>query len=298
MTLSVIVPSVNGWVDLERCLLALERSIVGVEAEIIVVDRVGSRIRERLEARPAVRAVPVASSCTIPEMRRIGVDASCGSWIAVIEDHVIVPEGWAPTLIASLEHANATAPTAIDGPVVNGATATLVDRAAFLCEYHQGLEKRADGATTWLTGNNTGYPRMALLRAYTTTPLTAWENVIHESLRSHDVRLHHDSRLPVLHHKHYSVGEYASQRYLYSRAFAGARASGRPASWRVAYALMAAALPLLILLRIARRATSAREYRSTMLMGMPLLVLFCTAWALGEAHGALRGPGDALERVC
>jgi len=52
--LSVIVPSVNGWGDLEGCLAALD--VQDEALEVLVVDRVGPEVREPVRSRfPGVR---------------------------------------------------------------------------------------------------------------------------------------------------------------------------------------------------------------------------------------------------
>ena len=71
--LSVVVPSVNGWDDLERCLAALSRQ--DVPLEVLVPERCGDAVRERIAAaHPDVIVIAVPPSCTIPMMRAIAFD--------------------------------------------------------------------------------------------------------------------------------------------------------------------------------------------------------------------------------
>jgi hypothetical protein len=92
--------------------------------------------------------------------------------VAVIEDHVIVPEGWAAQLLA----AQARGEEVVGGSVDNAATARLVDWAAFLCEYSQLLPPLPEGPVPGLTGNNTVYRRSLLEKHRDTTRAGRWEN--------------------------------------------------------------------------------------------------------------------------
>src|SRR6187402_700916 len=94
--LSVVVPSVNGFGDLNDCLSALERESSSVRLEILVIERCGEAVRARLrQSFPNARVIDVEPSVTIPDMRALAFDAASAPAVAVIEDHVIVPVGWA-----------------------------------------------------------------------------------------------------------------------------------------------------------------------------------------------------------
>ena len=99
--LSVVIPSVNGWGDLERCLAALHRQEGDVALEVIVVDRIGELIRGWVRDRyPTVRLLEAPAGTTIPALRALAFDAACAPVIGVIEDHVIVPPQWARQMLA------------------------------------------------------------------------------------------------------------------------------------------------------------------------------------------------------
>src|ERR1041385_6071467 len=125
VALTVVVPSVNGYADLERALDALAHEVADVPLEVLVIDRCGESVRQQVRrAFPWVRLIEAPPSATIPAMRCMAFDAARGESIAVIEDHVIVPHGWAramldaqrqnPVVGAAVENA-ATEPT-LDWP--------------------------------------------------------------------------------------------------------------------------------------------------------------------------------------
>src|SRR5262245_45509991 len=99
-TLAVVIPSVNGWSDLEGCIAALERERASVPLDVLVPERCGADVQSRLSARfPWVRAMPVLDTVTSPQMRAKAFYAASAPTGAVIEDHVIVPSGWARRML-------------------------------------------------------------------------------------------------------------------------------------------------------------------------------------------------------
>ncbi len=291
--LTVIVPSVNGWGDLEGCLAALDGQSGGDHLDIIVADRVGAAVRDRVRARfPRVRLLEAPARTTIPALRRLAFAAATADVVGVIEDHVIVPPDWATRMLA----AHAAGAQVVGGAVVNAATERLVDWAAFLCEYSHCLRPAA-GHAEWLPGNNVTYRRALLARFADQLADDRWEDHLHGLLRAAGVGLECRPDIVVGHKKHYTAGEYAGQRFLYSRSFAGARVKGAGAARRALYGAAACALPPLLLARVTARVWRDGRHRGYLVASMPLLTVFVIAWAAGEVVGAWLGPGDALERV-
>lgn len=292
--LSVVVPSVNGSDDLDGVLAALEKQGNPAALEIIVVDRLGEELRRHVREKfPRVRVIPVPHDTTIPQMRAIGFDACTADAVAVIEDHVIVPRGWADALLGALNGNRRV----VAGSVENAATGRLSDWAAFLCEYSHCINPLPSGQVSWLTGNNVVYPRALLNEFKDVIAEGAWENRLHDAMRDAGVALVCHPEIVVGHKKSFSVGEYLGQRYLYARSYAGARVKGRSVGPRLAYAAAAVALPPLLLWRTVSRVVSKRRHIGHLVRSLPLLGLFVCAWAAGEVVGYARGAGDSLARV-
>jgi hypothetical protein len=66
---------------------------------------------------------------------------------------------------------------------------------------------------------------------------------------------------------------------------------------RAIYAAIAAALPALMLWRIAQQVFHKRRYRKKFLLALPLLSVFMTSYAAGEFAGYLFGSGASLLKV-
>lgn len=292
--ISVVVPSVNGLQDLRGCLRALAGGVRGVDAEVLVVDRVGPPVRDAVRVEfPGVRLLDVPPDTTIPDMRRLAFETAAAPAVAVIEDHVLVPDGWAIRMLQALAEGGV-----VGGAVTNVATDRLVDWAAFLCEYSHLLPPLTPGPTTWVTGNNTIYRRDLVLDHRHALGNGQWEHHLHDALRRSGVTLLSRPDIVVGHKKHYTFGAYFSQRYLYARSYAGARLAARSGASRAAYGLAAMALPPLLFWRVTRRVWRGGAHRAELVRSMPMLGAFVCAWAAGEVVGAWRGPGDSLSRVC
>ncbi|HEY2805657.1 MAG TPA: glycosyltransferase [Gemmatimonadales bacterium] len=291
--LSVVVPSVNGWSDLEGCLAALAAQDLDRPIEILVADRVGDAVRAPLRSRfPSARLIEAAPGTTIPDLRAMAFDAARADVVGVIEDHVLVPADWARAMLA-LQGAGETV---VGGSVRNAATENLVDRAAFLCEYHQALAP-ASGSSHGVTGNNVTYRRALLSSHRDAWARGRWENDLQAALRADGVVLHSHPEIVVQHNMHYTVGSYLEQRYLYSRSFAAMRTQQSGVAIRMLMGLLSLALPPLLLARIVSRVYAVPGYRGQLLPALPLIALFTLSWAWGEAVGCWAGPGDALARV-
>lgn len=291
---TVVIPAVNEVSDLRKTLAALERERQAVGLDVIVVSRLGPPVADLVRAEfPWARLVEVAPGTTIPAMRALAFEQVATPFVGVIEDHVAVPPGWAALMTARARETGAV----VGGPVDNLATRTLLDRAAFLCEYSHCMPPLAGGRTGWLPGNNVVYPTEVARRYVDVLRRGSWENDMHDAILAAGGSLVMVPDGVVGHDKHYTLGEYLSQRYLYSRSFAGKRAQQSPLVRRLAYAAGSFVLPPLLLWRIVRRVGSRPPHRTTLVRALPLITTFVLSWAAGELVGYLAGPGDALGRV-
>lgn len=294
--LSVVVPSVNGLPILLECLAALQADAdaAHLDAEVLVVDRCGENVRRAVGLKfPRATVIAVEPGTTIPGMRAVAFQRARAAAVAVIEDHVLVPQGWARLLLDAL----AAGSDVVGGSVRNAAVETTTDWAAFLCEYSHLLPPIPQGDVESLTGNNVVYRRALLDRYAATIAEGRWEDHLHGAMRRDGIRLTCRPEIVVGHKMHYRVRDYLSQRYLYSRAYAGLRAAPIAAPRRLALALATAALPPILFYRIVSRVAAAGGHGAELVRSLPLLALFVCAWAIGEAVGYAAGPGDALARV-
>jgi hypothetical protein len=289
-----VVPSVNGWSDLQGCLEALVKQTGDIRLEVLVADRIGETVRAAVRAKfPDVRLLEAPADTTIPVLRALAFREAQAEIVGVIEDHVIVPPDWAEKMLA----AHREGVQVVGGSVDNAARERLVDWAAFLCEYSHCLAPPV-GPANWLTGNNVTYRRILLERFQDVISEGRWEDHLHSTMRRAGVRLDSRPDIKVGHKKHYTVREYLYQRYLYARSYAGMKIEKAGKIKKFVYGLAALALPPLLFYRIVSRVVKAHRHRWELVRSLPLILLFVTSWAVGEFVGYLRGGGNALSKVC
>lgn len=295
-TLSVIIPAVNTRADLIDCLEHLEEQKKDVELQTLVVNRLGAEVGRHIRDTFAdVKVFDVDTSTTIPEMRAIGFDNATADAIAVIEDHVMTPPGWAKAMLDALDDNDADV---VAGSVENAATHTQLDWACFLLEYSHLIPPIPEGKVDSVTGNNVVYRRRVIEANREAVHAGKWENHLHETLKAQGVDLICRPEIVVGHKKHYTFQEYLTQRYYYARSYAGARVQGKSPVHKLAYGVGSLALPPLLMQRTMTRLLSKKKHTKLLLKSTPAIGVFIMSWAIGEAVGSVAGAGDSLSKVC
>jgi GT2 family glycosyltransferase len=122
--LSIVIVSFNTRVDLERCLESLTTSPAAIPHEIIVVDNASSdgsveAVRRRW---PAVRVLAHGSNAGFAVANNLGIRASSGSLLLLLNSDCVVPAGAIDQLV---ERLRAHPDAAVAGPrLVDGAGRT------------------------------------------------------------------------------------------------------------------------------------------------------------------------------
>jgi hypothetical protein len=289
--LSVAIASVNGFPYLGQCLESLERR--APEAEVIVADWTDDETRRRVSQRwPSVRLLSFDEPMAVPELRAAAIAAARAPHVAVIEDHCVVRDGWARRLLAAHGRGHAV----VGGPVRNGATRRLRDWAAFFCEYSEHMEPGPTGAVPSLVGMNVSYDRRAIEAMEDLLREGRWETWLHPRLQSRGFELYSDGEASLDHVKDFGFREFLSQRWHYARSHAG-MLNGQLGRKRIVYVLGSPALVPLLYYRIARNVLRKRRHRLRFLAASPLVCIYLSVWAAGEAAGYALGGGRSLLKV-
>jgi len=291
---SVVIPSVTGLPAISDCLEALARENSAGQAEVLVVDRCGEETRAALRRRfPSVEVIAAAPGTPIPALRAAGLARARGRMVAVLEDHCDVAPGW----LAAIARQHAAGAAAVGGAVENGSVDRTVDWAAFFCEYARFMPPVPRGVVREITGNNSVYARGVLDRLGAETAFGSWESFLHDRLRALGVPLLSDPDLAVTHTKSFGYAQFLGQRYHYSRSYAAMRLRDASPWRRAAYACATPLLPPLLIGRIGLTVARKGRHGARFLRALPVLSTFVLSWALGEAVGAVLGPGRSLEKV-
>lgn len=289
--LSVVVASVNGFPYLAECLDSLVARCP--EAEIVVADWTDADTRRKVRERwSSVRLLSFDEPTSVPELRAAGIGAARAPFVALIEDHCVIRNGWSSRILAAHRQGRSV----VGGPIRNVATGRIRDWAAFLCEYSEFMEPAVAGEVESLPGMNVSYDRRAIEAMAELLREGRWETWLHAHLRRSGFVLYADPDATIDHAKDFGIREFLWQRYHYSRSYAGVRNAdlGRR---RLLYLAASPTLPLLLYARIARNVLRRRRRRKELLLATPLILLYTTVWAFGEAVGYAFGGGRSILEV-
>ncbi len=108
--LSVVIPSWNGRDELVECLAALREQTLG-GLEVIVVDNGSSDgsvelVRKR---HPEAIVVPLAVNMGFADAVNIGIKASNGEFVALLNNDALPEPEWAREMLAAMDHADVAA---------------------------------------------------------------------------------------------------------------------------------------------------------------------------------------------
>lgn len=293
---SVVIASVNGLPYPMACLEAIQQQEGNVSTEVIVSDCTGvatvAAIRERF---PAVRVLAFPELMSVPQLRAAAISEARGKLVAVTEDHCVPRGDWLRQLtLAHQRHGWA----AVGGGVVNGAMEHAVDWAAFFCEYSRHMVPVEEGPTGSIPGMNVAYDMDALSSMRTLFQEGVWENFIHDRIRAAGHVLGLSPSVIVSHEKLFTVATFSSERFHYSRSFAGFRVQGLPYWRRLGWAAASCLLAPLLIWRTSKAALlDKRGYVLPYLRALPLVCYFCVVWSIGEFVGYLTGPGSSILKV-
>lgn len=293
--ITVVVASVNGLPYPLECLEAIERERATQQVSVVVADCTGpATVRAISERFPWVQVVAFDKPMSVPALRSAAVREVKTLLVAITEDHCVPRPGWIAAMIDTLQ---STGWVAAGGGVENGATHRAIDWTVYFCEYAGLMSPIVDGPSKVIPGMNAVYDLQRLGDWRQLMERDWWENRIHDAFVGGGFSMGLDNRIVVDHRKHFSYAMFASERFHYSRAYAGDRVAGLPWSSRIVWALKTPLLPPLIVLRIVRAVMSRRRHVGWLLRTAPLVALFSVIWAVGELVGYLRGPGDSLVKI-
>ncbi len=289
--LSIIIASINGQSYLQECLKALHQQVGNISVEVIVADCVGTAITDLVATEyPEVKLIAFNEFQTVAVLRATAIRAAQGEIIAITEDHCIPPPNWYESIWQAHQK---YAAVAIGGTVDNGATDRLLDWAVFFCEYGKFMSPGPDGIVHDLPAPNVSYKHHALTAMLDQLKQGYRETFVHNYLATQGEILWSDSTISMIHKKHFTLWGFLTERYHYSRAFAGQRNATMSPLRRIFYLCCAPLLPPLLLLRLSKQIFIRKHYLQKFCLAMPYLIIFTFTWAIGEVIGYAIGSGDS-----
>lgn len=287
-TLSVIVAQVDPRVSLERCVAALDRACTDLHAEIVVVQATDVPMDPPAAARTPLRTLHVVSGALVPQLWAQGIGVARGECVAFTLANCEVSDGWAREIVSALR----TDAAGVAGPIECAPDLSVVDRAVYYLRYSAFLPSRVvDGLVSGeIPGDNAAYRHEALTRHRDAIAEGFFEVLFHRRLRADGGALCMRRGLAARFWGGVTLRHAIRHRFAHGRHFGAWRVStGQRAWWQIG--LAAPAVPFLLALRASGRVMSSAGRRWHFVSAMPVFLVIASAWAAGEAFGAVRGAG-------
>jgi hypothetical protein len=284
---------VNSERSIARVVAALERACRDVDAEIIIVDASSDGTIARIppefasSERRQLRGLPVGT--LTPVLWSTGLAMSRGRVVAFTTGHCEVGEGWARALLAGID----TGAAGVAGALSLHPDASATDEAVFYLRYSAFLTAANGEArkAEEIPGDNAAYRRDSLDRHSASFADGFWEVDFHRRIRAEGAYLAFVPNADVRFGPSAPLASYVRQRFAHG-CFTGSWRvqTGVRSTWQVVGA--APLVPFVLMARIARRVLPRRTDRGRFLHAVPPLLALATAWAIGEAYGAVTRAHD------
>ncbi|MDQ3089176.1 MAG: glycosyltransferase [Acidobacteriota bacterium] len=291
--LSVVVASIYSQSVLKKCLdsiLANEYENV----EIIVAHNCTDKPLADLIAEYAnVCLIEFAEKATLPVLWAAGIERSSGEIVAVTDSSCVVAEDWISAIFAAHQS---------DSPVVGGAVEmsdgkSLVDWAAYFCEYGQFMKPLTAGAAQVLPGNNISFKRDVLDENKQFVENEFWKTYLCQHLQADGIELISAPSMLVYYTKSFELAPFLIRRFYHGRCFAGMRIERETIFKRALFAVGTIFLPAVFLVRIIAPVLQKRRFGREFLLSFPISVLAILFWSIGETCGYLAGTGKSCEHI-
>jgi Glycosyl transferase family 2 len=291
MRLSVVVTCTQPWPEVRACLDRLVPQASAGDVEILVADGSESGGLPDVTDR-SVRWLHYPGRGP-HELRLHGLTEARGDVVAITEDHCdAAPDWWQQVLAAHPRHPDVVA---VAGPITNGSTRHLMDRASFFLVHGQNLPGHASRPHDWFppSGSNASYKRDRI------DPLVQrpgdLELVVVPQLWAQGL-LVLDERVVVAHSQSLGAAEHVINHFHAGRSHAGLVAERGAPACRRALARDAISFPRHLLGATLRVGRDVPEYESQIRRALPEMTVLAFAATAGYFTG-IAGPVTSLRRL-
>ena len=266
--------------------------------EVIIGDRICDAVSEQIDRDfPEVIRIEERSTTSLPVLRTLALEKSSGQYIIVTEDHCVPSLNWLENFAKAFTNAPEDT-VAVGGCVENGVYETALDWATFFCEYSFFLNPVHEGVSEVLPGMNVAYKR-DIFKTIEKDKLTNgfWETTLHPFLISQGKKLYSTNNIKLFHSKKFSLKLFLSQRFIYSRYYAGLRFKPEQKARRLIACGASIILPPLLFYRMIKQIRLKKRLGKELFQASPYLALFVVVWAIGEMWGYAFGSANALAQI-
>jgi hypothetical protein len=298
VALSVIITVVGSEPLLRRCLARLVPQVEGRAIEVIVpYDHTAGWVAALQKEFPCVQFAEMGAvqttcrpgtSAAAHELydrrKAFGLNMARGEILALLDDSAAPDPDWCDRVVEAhhLTHG-------VIGGCVEFAGHSVLDRAVCLQDFGRYQRPLLEGPAGSLTDINVSYKRHALLAVHDVWRERYSEALVHAALAREGVTLWQRPHIVVRHDRGpLSFRGTLVERYSWGRIFGSVRARELSWSGRLFYLVLSPALPLILVLRVAKKMLASGQ-RGGFLLALSCLLFLTTAWCLGEFMGNLTG---------
>lgn len=292
--LSVIAASTKSAQEVEAFLGRTLPQAKATGAEVIILDSTEDRHLDQIRTRhPGGTILSFPRGSTLPTLWGAGIARAQGGIIAVTETSCIPHQNW----LVSILSAHGGPYPVIGGAVEMDGGRSLVEWAAYFCEYGQFMLPAVEGVVSEVPGNNVSFKREMLKQGREFVENGFWKTYWCQQLQAEGIQLYSVPTIIVHYGKSYRIGPFLIRRFHHGRCFAGMRIARMSPARRVGYVLGSLLLPALFLKRIIGAIIPKKRLVSKLAVCLPIVILAVLSWSLGELCGYLLGPGTSCSHV-
>jgi hypothetical protein len=298
VALSVIITVVGTEPLLRRCLARLVPQVEGRPIEVIVpYDGTAGWVAALQKEFPCVRfanmgavrtTCPPGTAAAAHELydrrKAFGLNMAQGEILALLDDSSVPDPDWCDRVVEAhhLTHG-------VIGGCVEYEGRGVLSWAVYLQDFGRYQRPLPDGPARSLTDINVSYKRHALLAVHDVWRERYSEALVHGAMVREGITLWQHPQIVVRQDRGpLSLRGTLVERYSWGRIFGSVRARELSLSGRLFYLVLGPALPLILVLRVAKKRVGTRQ-RGGFLLALPCLLFLTTAWCLGEFLGNLTG---------
>ena len=284
-SITVAVVGICGVQHIARCLDALLAQEDAPPFDIIVVyDPHLEGVPALAPRYPRVRLIVNEDQRTPLELAARAMHEATGDLILLTEDHCIPRADWVKRLSQEVQVAGRGV---VGGVVETIPDASPTDWAFYYVDFFRYMRPVAEGPSPTLTVCNAAYRRDHLRAIAPLWDTIFHETAIHDALRERfgDLWLAPDAVVHMRRNVFFADAVY--ERYAFGRLFGCTRLDFVGGGQRLSYILLAPALPLVLMLRMARKAMRSSSATRAFLRAIGPLTSMVVAWSWGEWLGYL-----------
>ena len=285
-TITVAVVGICSAKHIERCLDAIAAQRDAPPFDVVVVhDPNIPGVAALADHYRDTRFLANEGQRTPLELASAAMGAATGDLILLTEDHCIPGSDW----VRVMASAQASGRAVVGGRVEVSPGASATGWAFYFVDFFRYAAPVPHGPSPSLTVCNASYRRVHVEAVYDVWRRYFHETAINDALRERFGDLWMEPESEVTMGRHVKLRDAVYERYAFGRLFSCTRIEFVSPGRRLYYALFSPTLPLLLLGRMASKASRSAVLTKAFLRALGPLVLMTFSWSWGEWLGYVTG---------